>query len=225
MILHLREHEAKHFAQNKELLVVRPVKDFPNWEHCGKNILDWSLSSHPFKAEYDVWLGNTMWETKKGHWYVSIQCDVDDNYFQELKCPALEGSVVDCKEAWRIWEGTYCDPDILSGRLNNYDEEWLRTRPIEYNATTYDNEGPWRPSSVMPSWAIRPSFRGVKVVGVECKQIKDITAGECMFCGARGAFKDNCSVFHLIKSDWNKRYGKKHPWETAWAWFVKLRRG
>lgn len=76
-------------------------------------------------------------------------------------CPYRPGTIAWVKETWRLWEsesftrgGEPLDPDVLTGSLKNYDEEFIKTRPIEYRADT-DDDGPWRSSLFMPRWASR----------------------------------------------------------------------
>lgn len=77
MIIHLRDHEARHFAKNKELLVVRPVNPQPR---CPSNGTIFWCKNPSFGRMPLIWIKDLA------------------NY-----CPfGKPGSVVDCKEAWGL---------------------------------------------------------------------------------------------------------------------------
>jgi hypothetical protein len=123
------------------------------------------------------------------------------------------------KETWRLWEGqTFdsfhgdpLDPDILDGKLSQYDKEWLKKKPREYKASTH-SDGPWRSSLYMPRWVARIFL---EVTGVRFEWLQNISESDAISEGVEQLeMVDNTIVW--------KDYGKGFYLYSARGSFASL---
>jgi len=139
------------------------------------------------------------------------------------KCPYGRcGDLLWVKETWRIWEsatfgsisGEPLDPDIIKGSLKNFEEEFLKSRPIEYLADT-NEEGPWRSSIFMPKWASRIKLR---ITDVDVQKINDITDNDVCAEGF-----DSRDEFIKLWNNINEKSGYTFE-KNNWVWVIKFKR-
>lgn len=68
----------------------------------------------------------------------------------------------------------------------------------------------WRSAASMPEWASRYLVRIEEVRAVRCDTI---LRHEIAMSGLDGP---------EFYKDWTRRYGKRYPWESSWAWVVRV---
>ena len=84
----------------------------------------------------------------------------------------------------------------------------------------------WRPSIHMPRWACRLV---IETESVRAGLVNEIMEAEVMFTGtglAHWAGDDSKCWPRTagFAQRWNKHYGSRHPWDTAFAWFARVKR-
>jgi hypothetical protein len=149
-------------------------------------------------------------------WYFSEEKDTGhDDY---IECPYPIGQRYYVRETWQAPE---------------YETWWpLSTMPrdahIAYacECTEYDpGTRRWRPSTHMPQWAARTHF---KVVGVQCKRVREITEEEACDTGCGPGFVAAYGGPHAsqcvgYRPMFCRLFAEHHPGVWAanqWCWFM-----
>jgi hypothetical protein len=140
------------------------------------------------------------------------------------------------KEAWLTYPKPVTDRLLREGA-----DTWPFINDVPFQYETEEDgqliELGWvRRSPVgMPKWASR---RELRIISVTCKPVREITEEEAANAGFRPFWdKENPTIIqfsegqgelHLLagpeedaKRAWHKRYCKRYPWESAWAWIMK----
>ena len=98
-------------------------------------------------------------------------------------------------------------------------------QPVHYLADTpraqiEDYVG--KPSIHMPRWACR---RIIETVSVRVGPVRKITVADARPAGVDCGGEDDWQVMgkHTFAQRWQADYGKRHPWESAFAWFAKVK--
>lgn len=88
-------------------------------------------------------------------------------------------------------------------------------------------QGPWRSASTMPLWAVRLKPTVVSVSAVRIAEegqdffrrhrIPEYDAGSHCIDGM-------CGDAAWYMGQWDRRWGKRYPWGSAWAWTLEVRR-
>ena len=168
-----------------------------------------------------------------GTWSDSYVLDPGNRDWLLRDCPyGAPGDLLWVRESWRLWEssasssidGEPLDPDVLRGSLKGMDEEFLRSRPIEYCADSED-EGPWRPSIHMPRWASRITLR---LTDVRVERLQAISESDATAEGAQpvvvppdGGSGPYTEGFRELWDSINA--GRGYGWkENPWVWALEF---
>ena len=163
-----------------------------------------------------------------------------DRFIRE-KCPyGTVGDRLWVRETWRIWDGPRVggrlyagcepwDPDIVTGSIKSAtltQLQWLKSRHIEYRASSSDSDGPWRPSIFMPRWASRITL---EITDVRVQRLQVISEGDAIAEGWEPSADGNpgnggpCDWFRAL---WDSINGKRPgcAWgDNPWVWAVSFR--
>lgn len=234
--------------------IVKQVPDYYHFKHCGgpkqgqpKHIMDWSLSG-VYQADEDQ--ENYC---KKGHFYLDVQTDVDDNSHQEIKCPyGQSGDRIWVRETFSLETNSHGDlsgveyePPFKDGRPVKWDGgDWWQPH---YRATDPSPElicygdicrqcddngsGPhWKPSIQMPRWASRITL---EIVDVRVERLNDITREDAKkegFLPSIGnGLEQSCgrsfgNAELAFRNTWESIYGPG-SWESnPWVWVLQFKR-
>jgi hypothetical protein len=182
-------------ALKGRVLILRPVKPQPN---AKPDLMKVSLTKHGPKFLAAIW---------------------DDGF---SKCPfGKPGDSVNLRETWH-----YANDDDPFVAFYKADEPNLKRLRKEF----YSDVFKWQSPACQPVEAIRPAFRNALVESVQCKRVGEITEEEARATGAIcppsiagdrywPTFKDG------FVEAWSRRYGKKYPFGTAWAWYLIVKTG
>lgn len=143
------------------------------------------------------------------------------------------GDMLWVREGFRVWQGPAIDgepldPGIVKGPLRDLDQEWLRSRPIEYRADTLD-AGPWRSPRFMPRWASRIALRNLSVTA---DRLQDITEEEAIAEGVDlsgpvgniAAMQRMGPARYSFATEWERLHGEG-AWErNELVWRIEFRR-
>lgn len=142
----------------------RLAKDIPYGPDCAHfevEIMDWPLSG--------VYQDRT--NTSLDHWWLDLQCDVDDCSHSEIKCPFGQvGDQLWVRETWRT-------DDSLNDKAPSMFSKW----PVKYEADGKrlahgafhgNTKGKTRASMHMPRWASRIQL---EITGVRVERLQDIS--------------------------------------------------
>ena len=151
---------------------------------------------------------------------------------EKINPPWQPGQVLAVREAWAIENLELLKMPVYDGGQN---PDW-----IYYRDPVHENTGlSWRSPATMPLWASR---RELRIESVTCKLVSEVTEEEAVRAGVGSGFKMNAgwpdyqsinksgiceltqdTAYASFWSLWNKRYGKRYPFDTAWAWLAKVR--
>lgn len=136
------------------------------------------------------------------------------------------------RETWRLWEGpsitaglasdSEAEFDLLTGRLVGRDPDWLRRRPVEYYAETFDDP-PWRSAAVMPRWASRYQLA---VDHVHVQRLHDMTLDDATAEGVCDLHPCPWPQLHidLFRARWQTHFKKRAAWEdNPLVWAITFR--
>jgi len=122
--------------------------------------------------------------------------------------PYRPGDVVPLKEAWGVL--------------------FFKSSPIHFLYKVSDKNDVdnivWHPAINMPVVAVR---HHPTVKSVECVRVSEVNEYCSLFDA--GFIADPNMTYDLLfrpdvafKEEWHSRYGKKHPWESSYAWVIKF---
>jgi len=142
-------------------------------------------------------------------------------YYCGRKSPYKPGDVLAVRESWLTYMGPITDRLLREGA-----DTWpfIDMFPFQFATEEYGQllELGWerRSPATMP---LIYSRRSLRVKSVECKLVSEITEEEAKAAGVTLSIPHYgvCAVGDVFEQLWNKRYGKRYPWETAWGWFTR----
>lgn len=146
-----------------------------------------------------------------------------------VRCPFAPGDVLFVAEAWRSgaeWDTekpNEIDPLICS-------DVWYEADEGPPTGIVAQAWGKLRPATTMPAWAAR---HRLKVLGVESRRVQSVTEDEAKACGCIAGngspeagpgteAEASWPATADFEQGWVDRYGGKFPFDTSWAWFVKV---
>ncbi len=156
--------------------MTRRIAKVPVRDHCGKDIMDWELSEHPYQ--------------KDGKWFYNIQTDVDDYQVMDLKCPYGQvGDVLWVREMLRQ-NGELGLEYVADGE--DIDETIV---PLDFKVKL-DKDDHYRhcniPSIHMPKWACRLYL---EITGIRVERLQDITGSDAIAEGIESSNYEGKTYF------------------------------
>lgn len=179
----------------------RIIKNVPNYDHCGKNIMEWALSG--------------IYQDDSGQWWLDIQTDVDDNSHEELRCPyGQTGDRLWVREQFSALESfDFFNPDTP----DEVPEYW-------YWADGNPKFGDWtrpKPSIHMPRIACRIIL---EVTGIRVERVQEINIHDGQAEGLNVGPLSASGVKNEFRELWDDTNGKG-AWErNDWCWVVGFKR-
>lgn len=205
----------------------RVIRHAGNTWHYNKLLCDWPLSGDPHRwdGKEEIWRWLEQKDPVLGDWIWELQCDVDDQATDLVKCP-YGCDLLWIRETWaRLLE--LLPEKIIVYKATDW-KGWLEyeTEPIR-----------WRPSIHMPRWASRIDL---EIVDIRVERVQEISDDDCWAEGIpeelfdeaehylaggsplRGGSPERCA-FAQIWDSINKKRG--FGWETnPWVWVISFKR-
>ena len=160
--------------------------------------------------------------------YSTVPSHDGENELHMSKCPlGVPGDRLVCKEPHYI-QGTHGQHRADGLRWGSWSGLPTTISPdgkqIVYYKEGFDRSAPcWRSHATMPAWASRITL---EVVGVRCVRCGDITYEDAEKAGVADVLlgTHGMSPLTMLRDAWNRRYGKRYPWESnPWCWCVEVK--
>ncbi len=199
----------------------RIAKCIPDWDHCGKKILDWGLSCHLY--QHNEKEDGKLWGVEDREWIYNIQTEVDDYECHTIKCPY--GKIGD-----QLWVR-----ETFSQCLNlGFDKNG--NAPENLFSYSYKADGGaligdrWKPSIHMPREASRILL---EITDIRVERLQDISEADAK---AEGSSKSHPSIDKVSQTfgfaDWPRSWfaqtwdhinGADSWAENPWVWCVSFK--
>ncbi len=175
---------ARAILANAKIQTRRIIREVPNSYHLQWNegpragqprhIMDWALSG-VYQAEEDSGhIPGSYYYSRKGHFYVDVQTDVDDNSHAEIKCPyGVPGDRLWVRETW--WHLVQPTQEMIGfddGTVKLRSGSTVLATPPTIGHGGYGFAWKHRPSIFLPRWASRLTL---EITDVRVQRVQGIS--------------------------------------------------
>lgn len=155
---------------------------------------------------------------KHGSWFCWVVGEVPDPQHWR-QCPVVPGDVAVLRERWILGlSRSMLSADellveyVVDGMTRSVKVPWL-----VWVRTSRRIHGVAQAPQTMPAALARHRR---KVVSVEPVKVAEIPWQDWLEAGFTAGGVGEAEI--LACEEWSRRYGAKHPWETAWGWVVGM---
>jgi len=186
-----------------------------------------SLSLKPMRSRYNV--GDVLWVKEPWRFVGWPSCDDHEYWIQSrdgktMKLVFEEDEEFDADH--RYWQE--CTDDLRAAGWPYDDDNHVFYTPTPDRDWDQDCPTRWRSAMSMPKVAARLFLR---VTGVRCERLQDITMDDCFAEGvehnklANSLMNQDLYYKKQFTALWDKIHGGKHPWKSnPWVWVYGLER-